>query len=44
MGTHIWWGHPGQITSEILPMTLATIVALGRRRHFFLRRPAETAG
>ncbi|MGH9866783.1 MAG: DoxX family protein [Candidatus Polarisedimenticolia bacterium] len=43
MGTHIWWGHPEQITSEILPLTLATIVAIGRRSHFFLRRPTETA-
>lgn len=41
MGTHIWWGHPGQVTSEVLPLFLATIVAVGRRRSFFLRRPVE---
>ena len=34
MATHIWWGQPRQITSEILPLVLATIVALGRRRFF----------
>jgi putative oxidoreductase len=43
MATHVYWGHPGQITSEILPLTLATVVALGRRRAFILpRRPAGT--
>src|SRR5262245_883348 len=34
MGTHVYWGHPAQVTSEILPLTLATVVALGRRREF----------
>jgi putative oxidoreductase len=34
MGTHIWWGRPGQVTSEVLPLLLATIVAIGRRRSF----------
>jgi putative oxidoreductase len=43
MGTHIWWGQPGQVTSEVLPLTLATIVALGRRRHFLRSRPQEIA-
>lgn len=41
MGTHVWWGHPEQVTSEILPLLLATIVAAGRRKSFFLRRQAE---
>jgi len=41
MGTHIWWGRPGQVTSEILPLVLATIVAVGRRKSFFLRRQGE---
>ena len=41
MGTHIWWGRPGQVTSEVLPLVLATIVALGRRKSFFLRRQTE---
>lgn len=38
MGTHIYWGRPQQITSEILPLTLATLVAIGRRKTFILRR------
>ncbi|MGH7615460.1 MAG: DoxX family protein [Gemmatimonadales bacterium] len=41
MGTHVYWGHPGQVTSEILPLILATCVALGRRKSFLLRRPAD---
>lgn len=43
MGTHIYWGRPGQVTSEILPLLLATLVAIGRRRSFFLLRPGEIA-
>ena len=39
MGTHIYWSRPGQVTSEILPLFLATMVALGRRRTFLLRQP-----
>ena len=39
MGTHIYWSRPGQVTSEILPLFLATMVALGRRRKFLLRQP-----
>jgi len=42
MGTHIWWQHPRQVTSELFPLTLATIVAVGRRRAFLLRRSTET--
>jgi hypothetical protein len=39
MGTHIWWQRPEQVTSEILPLTLAILVAVGRRKHFVrLRR------
>jgi uncharacterized membrane protein YphA (DoxX/SURF4 family) len=37
MGTHVWSGQPGQVTSEVFPLLLATIVALGRRKSFFLR-------
>ena len=40
MATHVYWGRPDQVTSEILPLSLATMVAIGRRRSFFLRRPA----
>ena len=44
MATHVYWGHPGQVTSEILPLLLATMVAIGRRKSFFVRWPraAET--
>ena len=35
MGTHVYWGRPGQVTSEILPLLLGTLVALGRRKLFF---------
>jgi uncharacterized membrane protein YphA (DoxX/SURF4 family) len=38
MGTHVWWGRPGQVTSEILPLFLSTMVALGRRKAFLLFR------
>jgi putative oxidoreductase len=34
MGTHVYWGRPAQVTSEILPLALSTLVALGRRRSF----------
>jgi uncharacterized membrane protein YphA (DoxX/SURF4 family) len=34
MGTHIYWGQPRQVTSEILPLLLSLIVLFGRRRHF----------
>ena len=40
MGTHIYWGRAQQITSEILPLFLATIVAIGRRKSFILPRQA----
>lgn len=39
MATHIYWGQPRQVTSEVLPLLLSTMVALGRRRSFLLRRP-----
>ena len=41
MGTHIRWGHPEQVTSEIMPLVLATIVAFGRRKSFFMHRRPE---
>ena len=42
MATHIYWGQPRYITSEILPLVLATLIALGRKRFFFRahREPA----
>lgn len=42
MGTHVYWGRPGQVTSEILPLLLSTMVALGRRRSFLLFQPVRT--
>ena len=33
MGTHISRGHPGQVTSEVVPLTMALIVGIGRLRH-----------
>ena len=41
MGTHVYWGRPGQVTSEVLPLFLATMVALGRRK-VRLGRPAPS--
>ena len=38
MGTHLRDGRPKDITSEVLPITLATIVAVGRRRHLLIPR------
>ena len=42
MGTHIYWGRPGQVTSEVLPLLLALLVLWGRRRQLTARfaRPA----
>lgn len=40
MATHVYWGQPRHITSEILPLVLATVVAIGRRR-FFLAADRE---
>lgn len=42
MATHIYWGSPRQVTSEIFPLVLATIIALGRARHFrWITRPTH---
>jgi putative oxidoreductase len=43
MATHIYWGRPQQVTSEMLPLLLATIVAVGRRKSFFLKRAGTPA-
>lgn len=34
MGTHVYWHHPEQVTSEMLPLVLSLVVLVGRRRHF----------
>lgn len=41
MGTHVYWGRPGQVTSEMLPLLLSTMIALGRRKSFLVRWPAR---
>ena len=41
MSTHVYWGRPAQVTSEIFPLLLATLVAIGRRKAFFLERPTR---
>jgi uncharacterized membrane protein YphA (DoxX/SURF4 family) len=37
MGTHIYWGRPGQVTSEALPLVLGALLAVGRRNQFFAK-------
>ena len=39
MATHVYWGRPAQITSEVLPLVVATLLALGRRRLFVYAGP-----
>ena len=34
MGTHIYFGQPRHMTSEVVPLTLSIVVLLGRWRHF----------
>ena len=34
MGTHLYWGQARYLTSEVTPLTLASIVLVGRWRHF----------
>lgn len=34
MGTHVYWGQPRQVTSEVMPLVLALIVLRGRWPHF----------
>jgi hypothetical protein len=41
MGTHVYWGRPDRVTSEILPLFLSTMVALGRRKSFLVKWPAR---
>src|SRR4029079_4096975 len=33
MGTHLYWGNPAQMTSELLPLVLAVVVLVGRWRY-----------
>ena len=39
MGTHVYWGRPGQVTSDNLPLFLSTMVAWGRRKVFLWQWP-----
>jgi uncharacterized membrane protein YphA (DoxX/SURF4 family) len=34
MGTHVYWHHPEQVTSEVFPLALSLIVLRGRWSHF----------
>ena len=34
MGTHIYFGHPKQVTSEVVPLVFSLIVLRGRWSHF----------
>lgn len=34
MGTHIYWGQPRQVTSEVFPLVLSLIVLAGRWPRF----------
>lgn len=34
MGTHVYWGQPRQVTSEVVPLVLSLIVLRGRWPHF----------
>ena len=31
MATHVRFGHPKQVTSELLPLVFASVIAIGRR-------------
>jgi uncharacterized membrane protein YphA (DoxX/SURF4 family) len=44
MATHISTGRPRQVTSEIFPLTLATILFLGRRKAMLMpARPRKSS-
>jgi uncharacterized membrane protein YphA (DoxX/SURF4 family) len=34
MGTHVYWKHPEQVRSEVLPLMLSLLVLRGRWPHF----------
>ena len=34
MGTHAYWHHPEQVTSEVFPLALSLVVLRGRWSHF----------
>jgi uncharacterized membrane protein YphA (DoxX/SURF4 family) len=33
MGTHLYWGRPSQVTSEVVPLVLSQVVFWARRKH-----------
>jgi len=41
MATHVYWGRPAQVTSEVLPLVVATLLALGRRKRFLRHAPQQ---
>ena len=42
MGTHLYWGKPSQMTSEMFPLILALVVLAGRWRYLSPRLPRTT--
>lgn len=43
MATHVATGRPKQVTSEVFPLTLATLVLIGRRKQLLLPRRTDPA-
>ena len=43
MATHVYWGRPAQVTSEVLPLAVATVLAFGRRRRFLHHLPQRVS-
>ena len=44
MATHVYSGRPGQMTSEVLPLFVATMLALGRRKFVSRGWPSPAPG
>ena len=40
MATHVWWGKPRETYHEAIPLALASIVAVSRRRASLITTPA----
>lgn len=43
VGTHLYWGQARYVTSEVLPLFLSAMVALGRRKSFVFQRRTAAA-
>ena len=42
MGTHLYWGKPSEMTSELLPFVLSLVVLAGRWRYLSPMLPRTT--